>query len=95
MKKKIFTLLLCMILLLTGCSADTATEMDSADQISLFDIAEQVSLFRTADFCDNYDAAQLSVEGKIFSIDPDTVKTYSWKSDGVWMSGYVMTLLEQ
>lgn len=68
---------------LTGC-ADTITTVQSPDEVG------SVSLTYTADFYDNSSGRWLSVEGKSFDISPNKIKTYSWDSDGSWISSYEM-----
>lgn len=86
MKKKILSVLmvLAMIVCLAGCKADTSTTVNKAEE-------NDVSLTYTADFYDNFGGRWLSVEGKTFSISPNKIKTYSWDSDGSWISSYEMS----
>lgn len=86
MKKKILNVMivLSMVLCLAGCDVDTATTVNQAEDNS-------VSLTYTADFYDNFGGRWLSVDGKSFSISPNKVKTYSWDSDGSWISSYEMS----
>ena len=74
-----------MILCLAGCGIDTTTTVNEADD------NEGISLTYTADFYDNSGGRWLSVEGKSFSVSPNKVKTYSWDSDGSWISSYEMS----
>lgn len=84
MKKLISIILaIAMTFCLTGC-ADTITTVQSPDE------TESVSLTYTADFYDNSGGRWLSVEGKSFDISPNKIKTYSWDSDGSWISSYEM-----
>lgn len=86
-KKVVSTMLLAilMILPLAGCEVDTTTTVNEAED------NEEISLTYTADFYDNSGGRWLSVEGKSFSISPNKVKTYSWDSDGSWISSYEMS----
>lgn len=85
--KKTITMILSvlMILSLAGCEVDTTTTVNEAED------NEGISLTYTADFYDNSGGRWLSVEGKSFSISPNKVKTYSWDSDGSWISSYEMS----
>lgn len=85
MKKKWIAvlLILSMLLCVTGC-ADTTKAVGSATE----EEEGEVSLAYTADFYDNFGGRWLSVEGKTFSISPNKIKTYSWDSDGSWISNY-------
>lgn len=87
MKKLVFNILLIMslTLCLTGCDPDTTTTVQTADE------SPGVFLTYTADFYDNSGGRWLSVEGKSFSISPNKIKTYSWDSDGSWISSYEMS----
>lgn len=87
MKNRILFMLVSvlMIFCLAGCEADTTTTVNEADD------NEGISLTYTADFYDNSGGRWLSVEGKSFSISPNKVKTYSWDSDGSWISSYEMS----
>lgn len=87
MKKLTILLLSAIMLLLVGCG-DVVTTVGS-DAIT--EESEKVSLTYTADFYDNNGGRWLSVEGKSFSISPNKVKTYSWDSDGHWISSYEMS----
>lgn len=86
-KKIISSMLLAVLVIisLAGCEADTTTTVNEADD------NEGISLTYTADFYDNSGGRWLSVEGKSFSISPNKVKTYSWDSDGSWISSYEMS----
>ncbi len=86
MKKKILSVMivLSMVLCLAGCSVDTTTTVNQSED-------NGVSLTYTADFYDNSGGRWLSVDGKSFSISPNKVKTYSWDSDGSWISSYEMS----
>lgn len=87
MKKKILSMLIVIstIFSLSGCGMNTTTIVQQADE------AEGISLTYTADFYDNSGGRWLSVEGKSFSISPNKIKTYSWDSDGSWISSYEMS----
>lgn len=89
MKKKWIAvlLILSMFLCMTGC-ADTTTTVGSATEKEK---ESEVSLTYTADFYDNFGGRWLSVDGKTFSISPNKIKTYSWDSDGSWISSYEMS----
>lgn len=83
----IILLALVVMLSIFGCSdMSTTLGSDSATNDS-----EEVSLTYTADFYDNEGGKWLSVNGKTFSINPNKVKTYSWDSDGSWISTYEMS----
>lgn len=87
-KLKIFVSVICiltMTICLSACEMDTTTTVQTADE------NEGISLTYTADFYDNSGGRWLSVEGKSFSISPNKVKTYSWDSDGSWISSYEMS----
>lgn len=85
--KKMALMLVSVLLIfsLAGCEVDTTTTVNEADD------NEGISLTYTADFYDNSGGRWLSVEGKSFSISPNKVKTYSWDSDGSWISSYEMS----
>ncbi|MDE5700467.1 MAG: DUF5052 family protein [Lachnospiraceae bacterium] len=89
MKKKwiavLFILLICVCV--TGCAATTTTVGNATEE----EKAGEVSLTYSADFYDNFGGRWLSVEGKTFSISPNKIKTYSWDSDGSWISSYEMS----
>lgn len=87
MKNRIFIMLMAVLLIfsLAGCEVDTTTTVNEAED------NEGISLTYTADFYDNSGGRWLSVEGKSFSISPNKVKTYSWDSDGSWISSYEMS----
>lgn len=87
MKKRIISVALAvvMVVCLSACEMDTTTTVNQAED------NEGVSLTYTADFYDNSGGRWLSVEGKSFSISPNKVKTYSWDSDGSWISSYEMS----
>lgn len=87
MRRKILIMILAvlMIFCLAGCEVDTTTTVNEADD------NKGISLTYTADFYDNSGGRWLSVEGKSFSISPNKVKTYSWDSDGPWISSYEMS----
>lgn len=89
MKKKLVCLfaILQMVLCLVGCEVDTSTTTNKTNNPE----NDGVSLTYVADFYDNYGDRWLSVEGKSFSINPNKVKTYSWDSDGSWISSYEMS----
>lgn len=74
-----------MVVCLSGCGMDTTTTVQTADE------TDGISLTYTANFYDNSGGRWLSVEGKSFSISPNKVKTYSWDSDGSWISSYEMS----
>lgn len=86
MKKKILSVFmaLAIILCLAGCKVDTSTTINEAEE-------NGVPLTYTADFYDNFGGRWLSVEGKTFSISPNKIKTYSWDSNGSWISSYEMS----
>lgn len=87
MKKRILSVVLAVVMLvcLVGCEMDTTTTVNQAED------NEGISLTYTADFYDNSGGRWFSVEGKSFSISPNKVKTYSWDSDGSWISSYEMS----
>ena len=87
MKKRALNILLIvlMVFFLSGCDPDMTTTVQTADE------SPGVSLTYTADFYDNSGGRWLSVEGKSFSISPNKIKTYSWDSDGSWISSYEMS----
>ena len=87
MKKRLLSVVLAVVVAfcLTACEMDTKTTVQTADE------NEGISLTYTADFYDNSGGRWLSVEGKSFSISPNKVKTYSWDSDGSWISSYEMS----
>lgn len=87
-KLKVFVSVIC-ILAMTICLS--ACEMDTTTTVQAEDENEGTSLTYTADFYDNSGGRWLSVEGKSFSISPNKVKTYSWDSDGSWISSYEMS----
>lgn len=87
-KLKVFVSAIC-ILAMTICLS--ACEMDATTTVQTADENEGISLTYTADFYDNSGGRWLSVEGKSFSISPNKVKTYSWDSDGSWISSYEMS----
>lgn len=87
MKKLTILLLSAIMLLNIGCGDVKTTVGSSANT----EESEKVSLTYTADFYDNNGGRWLSVEGKSFSISPNKVKTYSWDSDGSWISSYEMS----
>lgn len=87
-KLKVFVSAICilaMTICLSACEMDTTTTVQTADE------NEGISLTYTADFYDNSGGRWLSVEGKSFYISPNKVKTYSWDSDGSWISSYEMS----
>lgn len=87
-KLKVFVSVICilaMTICLSACEMDTKTTVQTADE------NEGISLTYTADFYDNSGGRWISVEGKSFSISPNKVKTYSWDSDGSWISSYEMS----
>lgn len=77
--------ILAMVICLSGCEMDTTTTVNQTED------NEGISLTYTADFYDNSGGRWFSVEGKSFSISPNKVKTYSWDSDGSWISSYEMS----
>lgn len=87
MKKRLLSVALAVVMAvcLAGCEMDTTTTVQTADE------NEGISLTYTADFYDNSGGRWLSVDGKSFSISPNKVKTYSWDSDGSWISSYEMS----
>lgn len=87
MKKRLLSVALAvvMVVCLSACEMDTTTTVQTADE------NEGISLTYTADFYDNSGGRWLSVDGKSFSISPNKVKTYSWDSDGSWISSYEMS----
>lgn len=87
-KLKVFVSAIC-ILAMTICLS--ACEMDATTTVQTADENEGISLTYTADFYDNSGGRWFSVEGKSFSISPNKVKTYSWDSDGSWISSYEMS----
>lgn len=87
-KLKVFASVIC-ILAMTICLS--ACEMDATTTVQTADENDGISLTYTADFYDNSGGRWLSVEGKSFSISPNKVKTYSWDSDGSWISSYEMS----
>lgn len=86
-KKRILSVALAvvMVICLSACEMDTTTTVNQTKD------NEGISLTYTADFYDNSGGRWLSVEGKSFSISPNKVKTYSWDSDGSWISSYEMS----
>lgn len=87
-KLKVFVSAIC-ILAMTICLS--ACEMDATTTVQTADENEGISLTYTADFYDNSGGRWFSVEGKSFSVSPNKVKTYSWDSDGSWISSYEMS----
>lgn len=87
MRSKILSVIVAvlMIFCFAGCEADTTTTVNETED------NKGISLTYTADFYDNSGGRWLSVEGKSFSIRPNKVKTYSWDSDGSWISSYEMS----
>lgn len=87
MRRKFLIMVLAVLLIfsIAGCEVDTTTTVNEAED------NEGISLTYTADFYDNSGGRWLSVEGKSFSISPNKVKTYSWDSDGSWISSYEMS----
>ena len=76
-----------IMLNISACS-DVSTTIGSDSTIN---DSDEVSLTYTADFYDNSGGKWLSVNGKTFAINPNRVKTYSWDSDGSWISSYEMS----
>lgn len=90
MKKKwiyVVLLILPMLLYMTGCIDTTTTVGNTTGE----EKEDEISLTYTADFYDNFGGRWLSVEGKTFSISPNKIKTYSWNSNGSWISSYEMS----
>lgn len=87
MKKKIKLLVFILLssILMVGCSDIDMTTTVSEKQ------EETVPLTYTADFYDNNGGRWLSVKGKSFAINPNKIKTYSWDSNGSWISSYEMS----
>lgn len=87
MKKRILSVALAVVVVvcLSACEMDTTTTVNQSED------NEGISLTYTADFYDNSGGRWFSVEGKSFSISPNKVKTYSWDSDGSWISSYEMS----
>lgn len=77
-------IVLSMIFCIAGCTVDVTTTVNQPED-------SDVSLTYVADFYDNYGERWLSVDGKSFSISPNKVKTYSWDSEGDWISSYEMS----
>lgn len=87
MKKKLFLLVLLISVFLTSCSDEITTTIGSND----INEEEMQHLSYTTDFYNNFGERFLSVEGKSFSISPNKIKTYSWDSDGSWISSWEMS----
>lgn len=83
--KKIFVLILVLVMVcgLCACDMDTTTHVASTSAND-----ESTKLSFVAEFYDNHGAPWLSVEGTSFDISPNKVKEYYYDSDGSWVSGY-------
>ena len=89
MKKivKLIAILSAFLIFMTACGDVSTTIGSNADE----EQGNEISLTYTADFYDNSGGIWLSVVGKTFSISPNKIKTYSWDSDGSWISSYEMS----
>ena len=88
--KSIIVLFLMFMMMFTASCVDTSTTFGS-DADSTEDMGDEVPVTYIADFYDNNGGRWFSVEGKMFSISPNKIKTYSWDSDGSWISSYEMS----
>jgi len=86
-RSKMISAALIIILGLTGCSNTTTFGSQATNETEMQDD----SLTYIADFYDNTGGRWFSVEGKVFSINPNKIKTYSWDSSGAWIYSYEMS----
>lgn len=89
--KKIISILVVLVAMLSISACSDVSTIVGSDTTTKNSESQEVSLTYTADFYDNTGNCWLSVEGKTFSISPNKVKTYSWDSDGSWISSYEMS----
>lgn len=96
MKNKLITVLgtLMFGVLLAGCSDMQTTVIGNSNENyseNSTETEEVEQITYNADFYDNNGNLWLTAEGKTFKIRPNKVKTYSYDSNGSWISSYEMS----